>query len=183
MNVEIKSNSDIYSELLGWLPSYLSFLFVLFITNCFIAMYIIKSIIGLDTTQYGLEIMLSSIVLSLGIFMIYLKWLINSLLNYKLSFDNENIIIKGMSGWKNINEIIPVNTISRICIGDPNERTNKVYDGYEPIKANLATRLSIIKINGDIIKLELACKVFKAESLYKFLGLLKSHNIETNVNV
>lgn len=183
MNIEIKKNSEIFGLFVSWLPSFLGAAFAVFLLVFFAITYLLKETLDLDTKLYIVELILVSVVLSLGFFVIHLKWLIASILRYKLSIDDNHVLIVGMSGWKNINVEVPINTISRICIGDPSTIVNQITEGGDPFKDNLATRLSVITVNGEKIELELACKVFKVEDLYKFLRLAKSYKIDTNVNV
>lgn len=183
MNVEIKKNSEIFNAFLGWLPTFVVSIFAVFLLFFFVISYLFKEALDLDSNLFVFEMILVSVVFSLGISFIYLRWLINSILGYRLFIDDDNVSIKGMSGWKNINVAIPVNTISRICIGDPTATINQITEGGDSIKDSLATRLSVIMVNGDKVDLELACKVFKIEDLYKFLRLAKSYKIDTNVNV
>ena len=111
---------------------------------------------------------------------IYFIWLAKILAAFRLEIEGSHLIIKS-GGFKGINRKIPINEIERIDIGS---QTNAIENlsGHPAIKDLVASRLVVALKSGEILKLDLALKVFDSNSLLKLLRQAEKLGVQINIS-
>lgn len=183
MEVRVNTKKEILKSFVGWLP--LALVAIVFYGMIFVGliMWLLTDFVGVGqdlARQIGLPI--GGVLLIVCLFL-YFNWLTKSLSSYRLAVEGENLLVKGIAGWRTLDKEVPINTIQKIYIGANANSLEKLSSGHGAINDQVASRLTFFPNAGKSFKLDFAAKAFDNESLYKFLVSIKSKGVETNVSV
>ncbi len=183
VEVVVNSKRKILRSFLRWLPLALASLVFYWVIFGLLAMYVLKTIFGIDETSARQIGWIIGAVLLILFAYIYLKWLTNSLSSYQLSIANETLKVRGKAGWNSVDIEVPVSAIREISIGQTAVMAEKLSSGHGLIQGQVASRLNFFPTSGRPFKLDFAAKAFDNKSLCEFLVFAKSKGIHTNVSV
>ncbi len=182
MEVKVNSKIKILKSFQGWFP--LVFASVIFY-GFFIAgavIWLIIQLTGMEATHARqIVLMLGLVLLLLGVYA-YLNWLTKALSSYRLAVENENLVVKGISGWKSIDLKLPIRAIQKIHIGETSSMTEKISLNHYAVEDQINARLTFFPKDGKTFKLDFASKAFDNESLFDFLVFIQSKGIDTNIS-
>jgi len=183
MEVRIKTKQEILKSFIGFIPVAMTAIIFYGFLFVGIVMWILMNFYDEESAMI-IAIPVGTVLLLISIY-IYLRALINSLSSYKLSINDENILIKGKAGWGGLDKVMPLSEIRRISLGNVATALEELsflsqYRGA--IKNQVASRLTFYPSEGKPFKLQFAANAFDEQSLYEFLVLIKDKGIETNVS-
>lgn len=183
MEVKINCKKEILKSFIGWLP-------LIIFSIAFYGIIFVGIFIWLLTNYFGISQEYSEIIgwtaggvfSVLGLY-IYLMWLTSSLSSYKLSIINDDLSIKGKSGWRSIDLKVRIESIKRVCIGQSQNIFERASSNNRFVADQISSRVTFFPVSGRPFKLDFAAKAFDNRSLYDFLLLIKAKGIEVNINV
>lgn len=183
MEVRVNTKKEILKSFVGWLPLALAAIVFYGMIFVVLIMWLLTNFVGIEqdlARQIGL--LISGVLLVVCLFL-YLNRLTKSLSSYRLAVEGENLLVKGITGWRSLDKEVPINTIQKIYIGTNPIFLEKLSSGHGAIKDQVASRLTFFPSAGKSFQLDFATKAFDNESLYRFLVSVKSKGVETNVSI
>ncbi|WP_297811362.1 hypothetical protein [uncultured Methylophaga sp.] len=187
MKTKVKTKEAILKSFVGWLPLIIFSAFFYGAVLFFIVMIFLKESFGMNeqlATQ--LSFLISGLLVLIGAYF-YINGITKSLASYNLSIIDNNLFVKGKSGWKSIDYQHPLSKIKKVSLGEAHIIEKAAITipnlGSLQVKDQAASRLTFTHEDGQKFKLDFATKAFDGESLYDFLVFIKSKGIETNVAV
>jgi len=180
MQVKVKSTEHILKPFSLFQGLYFRGLMVSSIMLSSALCWLIKKFLTADSF-----ILTICLFIGFGVFVIALpylsnKWTLNRLSHYKLSYENNKILMSGREGWNKIDLSIPITEISRVCVGAPYQAINQLPTGNEGLHHIIKYQISIIMVNGKKHYLTNAIQVFDSDSLDSFFKKLIKAGVSSN---
>ena len=180
MKAKLNTKINIVKSFISWVPLLLASLIFYFVMFGAGIMWLFESYLGSSEVEAReVSFPLAGALLCVTVF-IYFIWLAKILAAFRLEIEGSHLIIKS-GGFKGINRKIPINEIERIDIGS---QTNAIENlsGHPAIKDLVASRLVVALKSGEILKLDLALKVFYSNSLLKLLRQAEKLGVQINIS-
>ena len=181
MEVKLKSKTQILKSFLVWLPFAVMSFALYFLLSWFVMTWLLENYGGLDVSMAKKAGGIGSALLSVLLAALYLSWLGKRILTYRLAIDNDELLLRGKSGWKSIDRAVPLSTIQKMTVGESQNFSEKLSRSRGLVKDPLAYRLTFYSSSGEIFHLDFAARVFDDDSFHEFWQSVKDRGIETNV--
>ena len=145
-------------------------------------MWILTKFIGLSPHQ-AVPVGASASVLILVVSVwAYISWIASSLSSYRLVLEGDNLLVRGRGGWRKIDRIMPISSIQKVVVGNPNVM-ERMYLGNRIIFDQVSSRLTFFPKVGKPFRVDFAVKAFENESLNEFFASIEARGVEVESGV